>query len=188
MEIVRIRRSVRKYADIPVEPEKLDHLAHVARQGARSFGFMSPRFLFVIDEGTRKRLTRANFSGWLGKINPWILTTKAPAFIIACGYPEKARVVGDKYLYLAETAMVMEMLVLAAAEIGLSTCWLGGFGEEGIKNVLGLGSEIRIVAVSPLGYAPEKIRVTSWDYMARNLVSKRRVGMEKIAAFLRAPW
>jgi nitroreductase len=120
----------------------------------------------------------------MGKVNPWILNTKAPGFVIACGRIDRAKKVNDKLIYLAETAIVMEALVLAAAEVGLATCWLGGFGEEGMKKALSLPEDERIVAVSPLGYPPEKISVSSWDYMARNLVSKRRVGIEKIATIL----
>ena len=184
MEIVKIRRSVRKYTDAPIEREKLDHLCEVVRTGTRAFGFRSPLFFFVIDPATKRRLKRAVFSGWLGKVNPWILTTKAPCLIVACGYHARASVRGDRHLYLAETAMVMEPVVLAAAELGLSTCWLGGFGEEGVKKALGLDDDLRVVAVSPLGYAPEKVRVASWDYMAANLVSKRRVDIKKIAVFV----
>jgi nitroreductase len=184
MEVVKTRRSVRKYVDTPIDRKLIDALCETARQGVRAFGFSSPLFLFVIDPGERKKVSRAVFSGWFGKINPWVLTTKAPCFIVACGNTGQAAVVGDKRLYLAETAIAMELVVLAAAELGLATCWLGGFGEEGVKKALGLGDELRIVAVSPLGYAPEKIRMASWDYMARNLVSKRRKPMEKIAEFV----
>jgi nitroreductase len=184
MEVVKTRRSVRKYVDTPIEREKIDALCEVAREGVRAFGFSSPRLLFVIDRRERDKVSRAIFSGWMGKINPWVLTTKAPCFIVACGQTTEAMVVGDKLLYLAETAIVMELVVLAAAELGLSTCWLGGFGEQGVKKALGLGDELRVAAISPLGYAPEKIRMTSWDYMARSLVSKRRKPIEKITEFV----
>ncbi len=182
MDIVRIRRSVRKYTDAPIEPDKIDYLCRVARQGGRSLGTKSPFFLFVIDPETRRRLSRAIFSGWFGKVNPWILTTQAPAFVVACGRPHRAPTVGDKQLYLAEAAMIMELVVLAAAELGLGTCWLGGFGEEGVKKALGLDEETRVVAVSPLGYPPEKISLSSWDYLVNNLVSKRRVDITKIVS------
>jgi nitroreductase len=182
MEIIKIRRSVRKYADSAIRPDEIELLADVAREGGRALGVRSPLFLFVFDPEIRRRLSRAIFSGWFGKINPWVLTTKAPGFIVACGRPDRAALLGDKPLYLAETAMVMELVVLAAAELGLGTCWLGGFGEEGVKKALGLEDEIRVVAVSPLGRPPDKIGAASWDYMARNLVSNRRVALDKIVS------
>jgi len=186
MDIIRVRRSVRKYDDSPVESDELEILARVVREGVRALGVNSPHFLFVFDPGMKRRLSRAIFSGWFGKVNPWILTTRAAGFIVACGRPERAGRVGDKHIYLAEAAMVMELVVLAAAELGLGTCWLGGFGEQRIKEVLGLDDTVRVVAVSPLGRPAKKIRAAWWDYMIRNLVSKRRFGLNKIVSVVKA--
>lgn len=185
LEIIKVRRSVRKYSDSDVTPDEIETLLRVAREGARAFGAASPRFLFVLNPETKRRLSRAIFSGLFGKVNPWVLTTKAPCFIVACGRPDGAGHVGDKHLYLAEAAMVMELVVLAAAELGLGTCWLGGFGEQRVKEVLGLDEATRVVAISPLGRPPEKVRTAWWDYMIRNLVSKRRFDLAKIVTVVK---
>jgi nitroreductase len=78
--------------------------------------------------------------------------------------------------------MVMELVVLAAAELGLGTCWLGGFGEQKVKEVLGLGEETRVVAVSPLGRPRQKVQAAWWDYAAKNLIARRRVDLGKIVS------
>jgi nitroreductase len=50
----------------------------------------------------------------------------------------------------------MEHLMLAAAEQGLGTCWIGGgFDETIIKEALNIPKEIRVVAITPLGYPDE---------------------------------
>jgi len=47
----------------------------------------------------------------------------------------------------------MEHLILAAAEQGLGTCWIGGqFDETIVKEALGIPQEVRVVALTPLGY------------------------------------
>ncbi len=186
MEVIKVRRSYRKYTDeqIPAGNINMDYLKKVVLDGAWAFGFNSPFFIFVTRPDLKKRLKRAIFSGLMGKVNPWILTTKAFGFVVACGYPQKAGILDDKYLYLSECSILMEFLVLAAAEVGIGTCWIGGFGEEGIKGALSISDDARIVAVTPLGYPPKRIRATSWDYMARNLVSKRRKPMEKIVTMI----
>lgn len=46
--------------------------------------------------------------------------------------------------------------MLAAAEQGLGTCWIGGgFNEAVVKETLGIPEEIRVVALTPLGYPDE---------------------------------
>lgn len=184
IDVIRIRRSYRKYADDAVSGEKIEYLKKVVLEGATTFGFESPFFIFVTRPETKKRIKRAIFTGLMGKLNPWIIKTKAFGFVVACGYPEKAPKIDDKYLYLSECAFLLELMVLAAAEVGVGTCWMGAFGEEEVKRVLSIPEDARVVAVTPLGYPPEKIRATSWDYMVRNLVSKRRKPIEDIVTVI----
>ncbi|MEJ2281941.1 MAG: nitroreductase family protein, partial [Candidatus Bathyarchaeota archaeon] len=39
---------------------------------------------------------------------------------------------------------------------GLGTCWIIAFNEKEIKKILGIEDEVRIVAMTPLGYPAEK--------------------------------
>jgi nitroreductase len=148
-DIVRLRRSVRKYVDRPIPAEAWDALADAAASACEAFALSSVRFVFVRGTETRKKFMSAVFSGVQGKVNPWLLVTKAPGFIAVAGEVGKG---DDAELYLAHAAMAMEAVVLAAAEIGLGTCWIGGFGERKLTDLLGLPDGVRIVAVSPLGY------------------------------------
>lgn len=185
MDVIRLRRSYRRYSDKPIQAEKIEYLKEVVLDGASALGFESPFFIFVTEPEQKKRLRRAIFSGFMGKVNPWIITTKAFGFVVCCGYPDRACVMDDKYLYLSECSILMELLVLAAAEVGIGTCWMGGFGEEGIKGALSIDDDARIAAVTPLGYPPEKVRATSREYMEKGLVSRRRKPMEKIVTMIR---
>jgi nitroreductase len=46
-------------------------------------------------------------------------------------------------------------MILEAQELGLGTCWLGRFDEDKVKKILHIPDDVRIVAVTPLGYADE---------------------------------
>jgi nitroreductase len=46
----------------------------------------------------------------------------------------------------------LEHLMLAAEVEGLGTCWIGAFDEEEIRKLLGVPKEVKIVALTPLGY------------------------------------
>jgi nitroreductase len=50
----------------------------------------------------------------------------------------------------------LEHLVLAATDKGLGTCWIGGFNEKKVKEILEIPENIRVVALTPLGYPAEK--------------------------------
>ena len=62
MEVVKTRRSFRKYSDAKIEDKKLEYLENVAYECAISFGFKSAFFIFVTEEEKRKELRRAIFS------------------------------------------------------------------------------------------------------------------------------
>jgi nitroreductase len=57
-----------------------------------------------------------------------------------------------------DVAIVMDHLTLAAADLGLGTCWIGAFDPEAAREVLGLPDHIEPVAFTPLGYPADSPR------------------------------
>ena len=49
-------------------------------------------------------------------------------------------------------AVALDHLTLAAVADGLGTCWIGAFGEPQVKRLLGIPREVKVVAMTPLGY------------------------------------
>lgn len=47
----------------------------------------------------------------------------------------------------------MDHLILAATEQGLGTCWVGWFDEKKARKALELPKNLKIVAMTPIGYA-----------------------------------
>ena len=57
---------------------------------------------------------------------------------------------------MVDFAIAFEHIVLAAANFGLGTCWMGKMGiDETIKQVLKIPEHVKVVAVTPLGYPAE---------------------------------
>jgi len=183
-QVVRFRRSVRKYLDRPVEPEKWEALEMAAVRAAEALDLQSVKFVFIRNPENKRKFALAAFSGIAGKINPWLLTTKAQGFIVLAGNERKIGDDLDNPLYLAEAAMAMEAVILQAAELGLGTCWMGAFGERKLNKVLKLPEGIRIVAISPVGYPPQAGPRLDWDTFTRQAVSKSRKPLDQIHRFM----
>ena len=45
--------------------------------------------------------------------------------------------------------------MLQAQEEGLGTCWIGAFEETAIKQILDIPAEVKVLALTPLGYPNE---------------------------------
>ena len=60
-----------------------------------------------------------------------------------------------------DVGIVVDHLILAAAELGLGTCWIGAFDPASTREILGLPDEVEPVVFTPLGYpdAPPRPKV-----------------------------
>ena len=73
------------------------------------------------------------------------------------GIPQKAwtRYDGRNY-YLVDAAIAMDHLILAAANLGLGTCWIAAFNPEAAREVLNLPASVEPVVFTPLGYPADQ--------------------------------
>jgi nitroreductase len=147
-EAIKTRRSTRNYTDKPVEPEKLDRILEAARLSPSAVNFQPWNFIVVKDHATKENLSEAYPQPWF---------KKAPIIIVTCATPEKAwkRKDGEEF-WKIDAAIAMQDIVLAATAEGLGTCWIGAFEEAKAKEALGIPQNVRVVAMTPLGYAAEK--------------------------------
>ncbi len=146
MEVVRRRRSIRKYRPGPIPQAKLDHILEAARLAPSWGNGQCWTFVVVTEAKLRHELGEAG--------NAWI--ADAPVIIAACADPKRSGVKEDQDYYLLDTGIAMEHLVLAAADQGLGTCWIGRFDEARAKKALGVPGNVRVVALTPVGYPDEE--------------------------------
>jgi nitroreductase len=147
-EVIRTRRSIRKYIDKPVEKEKLLRVLEAARLAPSAVNRQPWDFIVITDPKIKEEMKSAYSRDWF---------YSAPVIIVACASPSKAwvRKDGEEY-WKVDAAIAMQNLVLAAWAEGLGTCWIGAFDEQEVKKTLGIPPEIRVVAMTPLGYPAEK--------------------------------
>ncbi len=143
-ELITARYSVRSYKPEPVEENKLQMVLEAARM-APTAGNRQPFQLVVVHtDGRKADLRRIYHREWF---------VEAPLVICACGIPSQAWVRRDGKSYLdVDVAIVMNHLILAAADLGLGTCWIGAFDPVAAQEVLGLLGDVEPIAFTPLGY------------------------------------
>ncbi len=78
--------------------------------------------------------------------------------VIAVG-AETAKAGGDssgRNFSLIDTAIVADHITLAAADLGLGTCWIGGFEVAMARKVLHLSAGVEPIVFIPIGYADDQ--------------------------------
>jgi nitroreductase len=146
LDAIRRRRSVRAYAPRAIGADTLRRLREALRSAPSACNFQPWRFIFVSDESLRGELSRlANGQTWVAG---------APVIVVACGLPAKAyaKMGGHGNSVDVDVAIAVDHLTLAAVAEGLGTCWIGAFDEAGVKALLGVPAEAKVVAMTPVGY------------------------------------
>jgi len=144
-EVIRNRRSIRKYQDKSVEKEKLQKILEAARLAPSAMNRQPYQLIVVSKKDVLSKINSACNQDW-----------KAPIMIAMVSIPKEAwvRDEGEEY-WKADAAIAMHQVSLAAYAEGLGTCWIAAFKEKEVKELLGVDSGSRIPFLSPLGYPAE---------------------------------
>lgn len=145
LELAANRRSVRAYKPDPVPEELLQAVLEAGRRAPSAANRQPWRFIVVRNEVTRRALGAAYAREWF-----W----KAPVIIAVCVVPKEAWVRsydGQNYA-MVDGALALDHMTLAAADLGLGTCWIGAFDPAAARMVLGLPDGVEIVGMTPLGF------------------------------------
>ena len=150
-DVITSRTSARSYLDKQVEDEKILYILECARLAPSWVNKQCWRFIVVKDIETIKELSKTSI------INRWL--RKVPCIIVACADPTDSGKNNNIDYFIVDTSIAMEHLILAATDIGLGSCWIGGFDEEKVKNILQIPNRIRVISLTPIGYPSDNRRM-----------------------------
>ena len=153
IDVITKRHSVRGYLDKEVEKEKLDYVlkaATIAPTGVNA----QPFKVYVID--TKK------YKDELSKIYGAKWFVEAPLVLAVVGIKNKAwtRPWDQKNIADIDATIVMDHMILAAADVGLGTCYIGAFKKYEAHKFLELDENEEVVLFTPLGYGNAEPRDT----------------------------
>ncbi len=153
IDLVKKRRSIRKYLSDPVPRELIERCIEAATYAPTACNTQSWRFIIV--EGDLKReLVERSLGGF---IVPNRFASEAPAVVvIATDMSLVTHRIGGKLkgieYHLIDAGIAGEHFVLQATELGLGTCWIGWFDKKAVKRLLGLPVGWDVPAMLTVGY------------------------------------
>lgn len=161
-ELAKRRYSVRAYSAKPVEDDKLQQVLEAARIAPTAHNLQPFQLIVIHTKGREAELRRIYGSPFF---------VQAPILICACSIPSQSwiRRYGKKYCEV-DVAIAMNHLILAAADLGLGTCWIANFDPQVTREILRLPDEAEPIVFTPLGYPdaqPRPKRRKSIDELVR---------------------
>lgn len=146
---IQTRRSVRSYKSTPFSEEKLQKILEAARLAPSAHNAQNWKFVLVKDLDKRKALAEAAGQSFIAQ---------APVIIAAVGLDPENILSSGNPAYAINLAIALDHMTLKAVEEGLGTCWIGAFSQEGVKEVLNIPENCKVVALLPLGFPADSPR------------------------------
>ncbi len=152
-DVIRKRRSIRKFLSVPVDREKLAIICAAGNEAPCAGNIANWRFILVDDDEIKHKLANAALE------QVWIAS--APAIIVVCSEPEKVKqfygLRGDRLYAIQSVSACIENMLLAAVNLGLASCWVAAFDENAVSRVLKIPDTARPQAILPIGYPDEEV-------------------------------
>jgi nitroreductase len=150
LEVIRSRRSIRKYEPDPISEEEINKILEAGRWAPSADNSQPWRFIVLRSEEVRKKL--ADVLTW-GRF-----LSQAPLGIAVTVNP------GASNHPVEDGAAATQNMLLEAHSLGLGACWVGTYGggnEESAKKVLKIPEGERllsVIAIGRLAESPQRTR------------------------------
>ncbi len=152
IELLRARRSIRKYTDKAIGPEKVEMLKEAVLRSPSSRNIDPWEFIFVDDRELLRQLA-------LSKPHGARFLQGAALGIVVCADGEKSDV------WTEDCSIASILVQMVAQSIGLGSCWIQirnrmfddqVTSEQYVKDLLKMPNRIRVESIIALGYPAEK--------------------------------
>lgn len=153
LDILRRRRSIRKYKDKKIEPDLVDQLKEAALRSPSSRGIGSWRFLFITDKAKLDELSRSKEHGSS-------FLKGAALGVVVCGSEDESDV------WIEDCSIASIIMQLTGESIGLGSCWIqirnrthrnAMASEDFVRTVLHLSDNMRVESIISFGYPDEDL-------------------------------
>ncbi len=150
-DAMRETHAVRQFTTVPVPEPTLTRILEAACW-APSAGNLQPWYFYVVQNAALKqRLAEACHGQHQVAEAPTVVVVMADPARSNERYGER----GAQLFCLQDTAAATQNLLLAATGLGVASCWVGGFDERRVQELVEAPPRLRAVAIVCLGYSNE---------------------------------
>lgn len=152
IELLRLRRSIRKFTEQPIEEEKIEILKEAALRSPSSKNINPWEFIFVDDKNILQNLKKCKPHG----VTP---LESAPLAVVICADENKNDV------WIEDCSIASILLQLTAQSLGLGSCWIqirerfhseSVSSEQYVQQLLGIPGNFRVLSIVAAGYPQAK--------------------------------
>ncbi len=145
LDLIKKRRSIRKYTDEPVSSADVRTLLEAAMAAPSADNLQPWEFIVVHDDRLRQRLSQTH---------PWSrMCADAPTVFVVCAHSRHSN------HWIEDASAATQNLLLAATALDLGAVWVGIYPnasyESQVRDVLDIPSSLRVLCLVPVGHPAE---------------------------------
>jgi len=160
-EAVKTVLAVRSYQDKPIPPDVVQQVVQAAHLSASSMNLQPWHFIVIEDRETLEKL------GGIATYGPYIAQAAMAIAVVI----EKSR------FSVSDASRAIQSMVLTAWEVGVGSNWVGFFGIDAAKPILGIPDELDLFAIVPFGYPTQAVgKGRKKRKLLSEVVSRERYG------------
>lgn len=180
MDLIKKRRSIRKYSPQQIDAAVVREVLEAARWAPSAHNAQPCRFIVLTNVALKRDLAEAMAAAWVADMTKDGVTAEvrenatkasaerfmsAPVLIVACltmkdmpKRPDERRQHCERDLAVQSLGAALQNMLLVAHDKGLGACWFSTpcFCKEAVRKILNAPSDAEPQALIALGYPAEK--------------------------------
>ena len=172
MEIIKERRSIRKYEDKEVTEEQLNQILESVKWAPSWTNSQCWEVIVVKDPAIKEQL-----QGTLIKNPSTKAMVQAPVVLVLCGKLKSSGYYKDQVTtkfgdwFMFDLGIANQNICLTAYSLGLGTVIVGLLDHNKAKEILGVPDDYEVVTMIPLGYpakepeAPKRREISEFTHL-----------------------
>lgn len=157
-ELIKTRRSIRKFKDTPVKRQDIEACIEAARLAPSACNSQPWQFIVFDDKEAKDKFADSVFTGVYSSCRHLANSPVLIAISAKAGgniSTMLGQIISGTRYYLVDQGIALEHLVLKAWDIGLGTCIIGWFDPKKAKKALNLPFDKKVEILIALGYPDE---------------------------------
>jgi nitroreductase len=177
IDLLRTRRSIRKYTADPVASKTIDVLVEALLRSPTSRNGKSWEFVVVDDRELLAKLSKARAQGSHQMLD-------APLGIVVCADSTRSDV------WVEDCSIAAILVQMTAHDLGLGSCWIqirnrehteSMSAEHYVQGLLGLPPQIKVECMVSIGYPNETKKPVAESELEYNKVKRNHYSCEYVA-------
>lgn len=153
LQLAKSRYSCRGYTQEPVSEKDLEYILEAARYAPTATNKQAFKIVVITPKKQTENLKKIYDREWF---------YDSPLVIAVFSSDQSwTRSYDNKNIQDVDASIVMDHITLAAADLGLGSCWICNFDPQGVRGLIDLPDDYTPLAFTPIGKPDDQGREKS---------------------------